>query len=810
MNTDMAHRTRGFITVLAVLSLAVLTACGAGEQDSGQDQQPDVMDDRGRLPGGSTPPPREDEDGAEMTDPADAPLNDNIEAGLQEALSTEPASDPYLFLEGVEDPAALDAVRAWNERTLTSLQSDPRYAELEAEALSIVNASDKIAYGQYRAGMVYNFWQDATHVKGLLRRTTLESYLTQAPEWETLLSIDALASDEDANWVYKGSSCLPPNYNRCLLSLSDGGKDAVTIREWDHDAKAFVEGGFVLPEAKTGTTWAAPDALLVGTDWGEGTLTESGYPYIIKRLERGQTLEEAVEVLRGAPEDVSVFTFRLEPYSEPSPPTEPLEEESPTPPPAEADGEATTPDPTEASPSDAILMGAIMHTFYERTYLWLSPDGPRALPLPRQSDIAEHFKGHLLVTLREDWTPVEGGETFPSGALVAFDFAAWRETGALPPVSVVYAPNARSSIDAVTATQSKLVLVIYENVIGAAFSYDLEAETGAWTRERLPLPDKGSLSVISAYSDSDIAFVNQESYIAPDTLWRVDTALGAAQPAQALPERFDASAIRVEQFEAESSDGERIPYFVMHPADMPLDGSNPTLLYGYGGFQVSLTPSYAAIAGKLWVENGGVYVVANLRGGGEFGPAWHQAGLKTNRQIIYDDFYAVAEDLIARGITTPDKLGVAGGSNGGLLVGVAFTQRPELFSAVVCAVPLLDMLRYHTLLAGASWMGEYGDPDIPEERAFLESISPYHNIDETADYPSILFLTSTKDDRVHPGHARKMAARLQEFGIAFDYYENMDGGHAAAANLQEAAKRTALQYTYLARELIGPAPSDPG
>lgn len=753
-----------------VLAMAVwLAACGGSTQTTPEDAgatdpgagveppTPSAVDNPTETESPTmtdTPEPQDDAGAAEPT-PA-----------MTSAAQTAPVDDPYVFLEEVEGETALDTVRAWNEATLETLTADPRFAEFEAEALAIVNASDKIAYGAYRGGMVYNFWQDETHVRGISRRTTLESYVSDAPEWETLVDMDALSEAEGANWVYKGSTCLAPDYTRCMLTLSDGGKDAATRREWDHEAKAFVEDGFFIPEAKGGVTWVDQDTLLVQTDWGEGTMTESGYPYIVKRLERGQSLDEAVEVLRGVPEDIFVGAFRLE----------------------------------TGDPAAPLLMGYIGHTFYEFTCFWLSDDGPKALPIPRKSSPTEYFKGQLVLTLEEDWTPVEGGATFAKGDVVSFDLDSWMTTGELPEVHVVYAPHARSSVEGVSASKSKMLLSIYENVVGAAYAYDFV--DGAWVGEKLDLPDNGSVRVTSSSDSTDTIFVNTESYSAPDTLFMVDAVTGDSQPIKALPDRFDGSNIEVQQFEATSSDGEKIPYFVIHPADMPLDGTNPTLLYGYGGFQISLNPFYSGVSGKLWVENGGVYVVANIRGGGEFGPSWHQAGLKTQRQIIYDDFAAVAEDLIARGITSPPKLGIAGGSNGGLLVGVLYTQRPELFNAVVCAVPLLDMLRYHLLLAGASWVGEYGDPDIPEERAFLETISPYHNVDADGDYPTILFLTSTKDDRVHPGHARKMAALLAEYGHTFEYYENIDGGHSAAANLAETAKRYALQYTFLAQQLM--------
>ncbi len=693
------------------------------------------------------------------------------------------SEDPYLWLEDVEGARALDQVRAWNAEGLARLQNDPRYAALEADALAIVNAQDKLAYGAYRGGWVYNFWQDETHVRGVLRRAPLDAYLAPSADgvpWETLLDVDALAASEGENWVYKGSTCLPPTYERCMLTLSRGGKDAAVRREWDHGAKAFVDGGFTIPETKGSVSWIDADTLLVAADWGDDadgpTMTESGYPFVIKRVRRGEALDQAATVFRGVPADVGVSPVRLS---------------------------------TDGAP---IMLAWRSESFFERSLHWLpaltdpsAEPTPVALPLPRKSSIAGWFKGQMLVNLQEPWTPVDGGETFAEGALVAFDWDAFASTRVLPPVRLVFAPGPRQSLGGVAFTRSKMLMQTTDNVRGALDVVDFV--DGAWPRSRLALPEAGAVGVASAYRDSDVAFVNYEGFLTPDTLAAFDFGDASdGEPSrlgqQSAPARFAAEGLTVRQFEAVSSDGTAIPYFVVHKQDIALDGANPTLLYGYGGFEIALTPAYSAITGKLWLERGGVYVLANIRGGGEFGPAWHQAGLKTKRQVVFDDFIAVAEDVIARGISSSPKLGIAGGSNGGLLVGAMYVQRPELFNAVVCVVPLLDMLRYQMLLAGASWIGEYGDPDIPEERAFLETISPYHNVAQDGDYPEILFLTSTKDDRVHPGHARKMAAKLDAAGHPFVYYENIDGGHAAAANLQEVAKRTALQYTFLAQRLM--------
>jgi prolyl oligopeptidase len=701
-------------------------------------------------------------------DPVNALLPAHSQPTTNEASMTETTTeDAFEWLEEVEGEAPLNTVRAWNERSLNELMSDPRFEALQADALAIVNAQDKIAYGAYRGGFVYNFWQDEKNTRGLLRRTSLESYQTDAPAWEVLLDVDALTAAESANWVYRGTSCLSPDYTRCIMTLSDGGKDASERREWDHTTKSFVDGGFYLPEAKAGTAWADADTLLVGTDWGNDTMTESGYPFVVKSLKRGQKLEEATELFRGAKGDVGVWPFVLE---------------------------------TDDGARLTFVSRAV--TFYESEVHWLKADGTtQAMPIPRKSSPRAVFKGQMVLTIEEDWTPVEGGPSYPKGALLSFDFDAYRATGAISGVKVIYEPGPRSSIEGVSRSLSKLLVTAFENVTGAAYAYDYDGN--AWTRQRLALPENGSVGIVSAEDTTDIVFANAESFIAPDTLYKLDMNDLSIETMKSAPARFDADNLVVEQFEATSSDGEQIPYFVVRDKNIAYDGTNPTLLYGYGGFQVSLNPSYSGLRGKLWLEQGGIFVLANIRGGGEFGPKWHQAGLKTNRQIIYDDFVAVAEDLIAKDITSPRHLGIMGGSNGGLLMGVMYTQRPDLWNAVVCQVPLLDMLRYHKLLAGASWMGEYGDPDIAEERAFLKQISPYHNIDPAADYPDIFFVTSTKDDRVHPGHARKMAAKLEEAGKPFLYYENIDGGHSAAANLKETAKRVALEYTFLFQRLSG-------
>lgn len=688
--------------------------------------------------------------------------------------SAQEADD--LWLEEVEGARALDWVREENARTLAELEADPRYAGNEAAAMTILTSDERIPYGRVRDGMVYNFWQDDTHVRGIWRRTSLESYGTEDPAWETVLDFDRLAEEEEKNWVFKGSDCFrPPGSDSyvCLIALSDGGKDAVVHREFDLATRTFVKDGFITPEAKQGIAWVDADTVLVSTDWGEGTVTESGYPFVVKRWRRGTPLEDAEEVLRGDATDVAAWPMAL----------------------VKDDG--------------SVLQGVVeSETFFTSTYWWTPGDGqaPVKLPLPPKASLNGIYRGWFLVSLEQEWAPEGQGNAFQTGDLVAFPVDAFLDSRELPPVSLVFRPDETQAVRGVSISKGAALLSINENVTGRLLELlpptDVE---GAWRTEPIDLPGDGQLGVVFADKEEEIVFLNYEGFLTPDSLIRFDPETGERETLKRLPAKFDAAGLVVEQAFATSSDGTKIPYFVVRREDIPFDGSTPTLLYAYGGFQVSMRPGYRPVTGKLWLEKGGAYVLANIRGGGEFGPRWHQAGLKQKRQRIYDDFIAVAESVIERGITSPERLGIMGGSNGGLLMGVMLNQRPDLWNAVVIQVPLLDMLRYHLLLAGASWVDEYGSPEVPEERAFLETISPLHQFDPTRDYPTPFFVTSTKDDRVHPAHARKLALRFQESGLPFYYYENIDGGHSAAANQKERARRTALEYTYLARRLF-PAP----
>jgi prolyl oligopeptidase len=670
------------------------------------------------------------------------------------------SEDPYLWLEEIEGERALAWVREQNTRSLAVLEGDARFAQLHADAIALANNRDRLPTGQVREGYYYNFWQDETHVRGIWRRTRLADFARGQPRWETLLDVDALATAENANWVYKGSDCLEGT-TRCMISLSDGGRDASTWREYDTAQRRFVEGGFVVPAAKSSVSWIDRDTLLVATDWGAengvSTMTESGYAFVVKSWRRGSPLASATEVMRGQASDVGVFVGSLE----------------------DTDGRRL-PIAVEAD------------TFFESTSWRLDGAQPQRMSLPAKATVQGLYRGNLVFTLEEAWRGM------PQGALVAYPLA---DTGAeAPRASVLFAPNDRQSIEGVAITNDAILVAGFENVRGRILR--IAQDGGRWATTTLDLPTTGAVGFAGASPTEDTAFAVYEDYLTPDTLYALENNATQARAVRSLPAQFESSRFVAEQFEAVSRDGTRVPYFVIRPRDMQYNGENATLVYGYGGFQVSNTPAYSPNVGKLWLERGGVYVMANIRGGGEFGPAWHQAGLRTNRQVIYDDFYAVERDLVERRITSPRRMGIMGGSNGGLLMGVMLNQHPEMIHAAVVQVPLLDMMRYDQLLAGASWVDEYGRPSDPTEGAFLRSISPYQNLRQRGDFPTPLVITSTKDDRVHPGHARKYVARLIELGMPVLYYENIEGGHSAAANLNQAAHRRALEYTYLMQRLM--------
>jgi prolyl oligopeptidase len=682
--------------------------------------------------------------------------------------TTSSASDPYLWLEDVHGARAMAWVKTENAKTLAVLQKDPNFAGLYADALRIAQATDRIPIPEFLGapGQIYNFWQDDNHVRGIWRHTSQTDYATSTPTWTTALDLDALAKAENANWVWEGANCNWPSLQRCLLSLSDGGEDAITVREFDLATGQFVKDGFVLPRGKQSADWQDANTLLVSREWSPGDLTASGYPFIVKRVKRGAPLSSAVEVFRGAKTDggYGVFPFTLH------------------------DGAGHT----------AIFIGRPLSTFKAEYYV-MTPSGPQKMNLPLESQVSGLIAGRLLVTPQQDWTI--NGTTFTEGSLVSLDLAAVMADPQNLKPTLVYAPGPRETLDGVSTTSSRALLTTYENVRGRGWVYT-PAANGGWSKQRLDLPDNASIAVVDADLRSESAFLSVTSFITPTTLWQLDAGSGSLAVVKTLPPRFDASNLMVEQHEATSKDGTKIPYFIVHPKNMQFNGKNPTLLYAYGGFDISETPNYSGVIGKLWLERGGVYVLANIRGGGEFGPAWHAAGLTTHRQRIYDDFAAVAQDLIAKGITSPRHLGIQGGSNGGLLMGVEFTQHPALWHAVDIQVPLLDMLRFEQIQAGASWTGEYGSVSNPEQRAFLASISPYNNLKAGVKYPEPLIWTTTKDDRVGPQHARKFAAKLSAMHDPYLFYEVTEGGHGSGANLKERAFTSALEMTYLIRKLM--------
>jgi prolyl oligopeptidase len=629
----------------------------------------------------------------------------------------------------------------------------PEFEEIRATNLRIYNSSERIPYISIRGDKLYNFWQDADHTRGIWRRTTLAEYRKDEPKWETVLDIDALAEAEDENWVYKGASCLPPEYRLCMISLSRGGADATTKREFDATKNAFVESGFELAEAKSQVGWKDADTLWVATDFGEGTLTTSGYARIVKEWKRGRPLDSARMVYEGREDDTFVSAYSSH---------------------------------TPEGRYDVVYRA--LDLFRSEKFLLL--DGRLVkLDVPDDARLQGFFKDQLLLALRSEWNV---GETvYPQDALLAIDVDDF--LGGSREFETLFVPEERVSFGGAASTRNQVLLATLDNVRGKLYRLTFADE--GWTRDEVEVPGLGTVGIRATSDESDIWFFNYTDFLEPSSLYMVDG--GEPVRVKALPDFFDTQGMSVSQHEATSKDGTRIPYFLVTPKGFEADGENPTLLYGYGGFQIAQKPRYSATVGTAWLERGGVYALANIRGGGEFGPAWHQAALKSLRHKSYEDFIAVAEDLVERKVTRPEHLGIMGGSQGGLLVGQAFTARPDLFGAVACTVPLLDMQRYHKLLAGASWMSEYGNPDDPDEWAFIKTWSPYHNLDAKTDYPHVFFYTNTRDDRVHPAHARKMVAKMTAMNKPVYYYENTEGGHASGTNNDQRAYMWALTYGYL-------------
>lgn len=678
------------------------------------------------------------------------------------ALTATPADaqteDPFLWLEEVEGERAMEWVLAQNGVTRDALQNLPSYRTIYDNTLDIYTSDDRIAYPSIRGDFIYNFWTDGDHPRGVYRRTSWDSYMSGSPSWDVVLDIDALAEAEDTPWAFRGMTCLLPEGRLCLVRLSPGGSDAVEVREFDLSTMQFVEDGFRVPVSKNSIAWVDENTILVSHNLEAARVTESGYSSAARQWVRGTALADAPIITETGPEDMGVFVATQE----------------------TADG------------PQVMVMRLI--TIFDTEYQLLR--GGRLVTIDIPSDAQMGLVGdQMVLQLYSDWET--GGRTFTEGSIVSVNVSDYLAGSGQ--VEEVVVPDSRSTINGFAPTKDYLLVNQLTDVQGQLHRY-WRTDSG-WESERIDTPPMGAVGIASASVSQNRFFFTFSSFTEPTTLYLADED-GSIETVTSLPAEFDSDGLVVEQFHATSADGTQVPYFVVRHEDAEMDGSNPTLQYGYGGFQISLTPNYLSAYGKSWVETGGVYVLATIRGGGEFGPSWWKAALKENRQRAYDDFIAVSEDLIERGITSPEHLGIMGGSNGGLLVSAVMTQRPELYNAVVVNVPLVDMKRYHTMLAGASWMAEYGDPDNPEDWAYIQKYSPYQNLKEGVDYPTPFIFTTTKDDRVHPGHARKLAARMESMGHSLYYFENVEGGHGSGVTPEQRAESFALTLAYLREQLV--------
>lgn len=673
----------------------------------------------------------------------------------EKTLDSKSLDDNYIWLEDVTGDKALSWVKEKNDVSTKALEAYPEFSTIKKKLVTILDSKEKIPYPTKHGKYYYNFWRDDKNKRGLWRRTTLEEYKKTNPAWEIVIDLDKLAEQEKENWTWSGADVLYPDYDRCLVQLARGGADAVVVREFDLTKKEFVKDGFYLPEAKTDVAWRDRDALYVGTDFGPGSMTSSGYPRIVKEWKRGTPISSARTLFEGKESDVSVSGYV---------------------------------DHDHGRKYEYISRGM---TFFSneisirRGEQWVKLDKP-------DDAIASTYCDNLLLKLRSDWKV--GEKSYKSGSLLTCNFDAYMKGDRQ--MQVLFEPTETKSLSYFSSTKNYLILNELDMV--RSRPYLLSLADGKWTRKPVTVPNFGTVKVDGIDPDeSDNYFMTVTDFLTPSTLYLGTAGSDNREALKSQPQFFKIDGLEIKQFQAVSKDGTRVPYFQVARRDLRLNGNNPTLLNGYGGFEIALQPYYDALTGAGWLDQGGVYVLANIRGGGEFGPTWHNAARKENRQRAYDDFIAIAEDLIARKVTSPKHLGIEGRSNGGLLMGVMLTQRPDLFGAVHCGSPLLDMRRFSHLLAGASWMDEYGDPDKPEQWAFISKYSPYQNLRKDKSYPPILITTSTRDDRVHPGHARKMVARLSEQGHENLYYENIEGGHGAAANNEQIAFMDALAFTFL-------------
>ena len=667
--------------------------------------------------------------------------------------------DPYLWLEEVEGEKSLAWVEEQNEKTFTRYTQSNAFKKKYERIKKELNDDERIPSAYYQNGEMYNFWRDEKNVRGVWRKTSFKSYLKDEPIWEDILDIDQLANDEGINWLYKGADCLAPEYKRCLIRLSDGGTDAVTIREFDLEEKKFVKDGFNTYPSKQNASWINEDQILIGADFGEGTMNESGYPMQVKLWNRGESLEEAKIFFSGSYEKIFNFPFvSIRP-----------------------DGKYY-----------GIIEGP---TFFSEVLHLFDGEKLVKINLPQMIDIHGFFNESLILSIEEDW------EIFKSGSLLEINVNSLLANSIdESDVKIIFEPDGQRFISGVSIGKHQLMVSMLENVNGIITRFLKKDDR--WDSKDIEGFQNSTMNIYGQDVWSDNSFISVSNFLEPSSIYHASDGADYKK-IKSRKNSIDPEKYKVEQNFVSSADGTSIPYFLISRKDINLDGKNPTILYGYGGFQISKPPSYlgGSIA-EYWLNSGGVYVVSNIRGGGEYGPAWHQSALKENRQRAYDDFIAIAIDLIEKGITSKDHLGIEGRSNGGLLVGATFTQRPDLFNAVICGVPLLDMYRYDKLLAGASWVDEYGDPDNPEEWEFIRKYSPYQNLKKGTEYPEVFFYTSTKDDRVHPGHARKMAKKMTDMGSPIVYYENTEGGHAGTSNIDQFSFLLALQLAYLEDKLM--------
>ena len=676
------------------------------------------------------------------------------------------ADDPYIWLEEIQGERALAKVDQWNADTEAVLTDQPEYPLAKAWAKQILDDTRQIALPDAIQGdMVTNLWRDADNPRGLWRIASLESYMAGAPEWRVLIDVDKLGEDEGQSWVWHGANCLAPEYARCLIALSPGGTDAYVVREFDVTTGRFVDGGFTLPEAKSNVAWFDEDTLFVGTDEGEGSLTDSGYPRLVKLWDRGTDFSTARQIAEGEQADISASGFSV------------------------LDGD-TRWRFVNRSPS-----------FWTNQISLVKEGGSTVpLPLPEDAEFEAVLNGVVIAKLNSALETTGGTEQ--PGALVAWSLQSVLD-GSDPAPFAVFRPSDTQAIEEVAASETKLWVKVLDDVSGKLI--ELSPGQSGWTARDMELPANSTVQIAETSGRGDTAFVTVESMLTPPTLYAVPSE-GEAVAIASEPAQFDASKFTVEQKFATSKDGTKVPYYLVRPKDA--QGPLPTLIHAYGGFRAAQTPKYLTAEpyrsgplGLFWVESGNAYVLANIRGGGEYGPRWHEDALREKRQNSFDDFHAVADDLVASRLTTPGHIAASGRSNGGVLVGAVANQRPDLYGAIISGSPLIDMRRYNKLLAGASWMAEYGNPDVPEDWAFMKEWSPYQNMSDGPDVPAAFYYLSTLDDRVHPGHARKAAAKHEAYGQTFYYHEYREGGHSVGSDHEEDAKRAALLLSYLNLEI---------